>query len=357
MSITIHTKDLVKRYRARTVVNHVSIEVKQGEIVGLLGPNGAGKTTTFYMTVGLIKPDEGKVFINDQDITKLPMYKRAQMGIGYLPQEASVFRKLSVEDNLSAVLEMTDLSKREQKEKLEALISEFRLEHVRKSNGDVVSGGERRRTEIARALAVDPKFILLDEPFAGIDPIAVEDIQAVVARLKYKNIGILITDHNVTETLSICDRAYLLIEGKIFKHGTAEELAADEQVKKLYLGRNFELKRKDWLLEDASRKKHPDLHALIGSIENGVEWFNNVEQDHREAEQEFGRGFMDSDDKLQFRDYMQYLGELKTMVWSYLDEHPDAELETRMNQLETDVTVEQAVHDLNTILLLLKSRA
>lgn len=258
MSIIIHTQDLVKRYRARTVVNHVSIEVKQGEIVGLLGPNGAGKTTTFYMTTGLIKPDEGKVFINDEDITKLPMYKRAQMGIGYLPQEASIFRKLSVEDNINAVLEMTDLSKKEQREKLEALIKEFRLEHVRKSNGDIVSGGERRRTEIARALAVDPKFILLDEPFAGIDPIAVEDIQAVVARLKYKNIGILITDHNVTETLSICDRAYLLIEGKIFKHGTAEELAADEQVKKLYLGRNFELKRKDYLLQEIDPDSLPD---------------------------------------------------------------------------------------------------
>lgn len=258
MSIIIHTEDLVKRYRARTVVNHVSIEVRQGEIVGLLGPNGAGKTTTFYMTVGLIKPDEGKVFINDRDITKLPMYKRAKMGIGYLPQEASVFRKLSIEDNISAVLEMTKLTKKEQKDKLESLISEFRLEHVRKSNGDIVSGGERRRTEIARALAVDPKFILLDEPFAGIDPIAVEDIQAVVARLKYKNIGILITDHNVTETLSICDRAYLLIEGKIFKHGTAAELAADEQVKKLYLGRNFELKRKDYLLQEMDPDSLPD---------------------------------------------------------------------------------------------------
>lgn len=258
MSIVIHTKDLVKTYRNRAVVNRVSIEVKQGEIVGLLGPNGAGKTTTFYMAVGLIKPDEGRVFINDRDITQLPMYKRAQMGIGYLPQEASVFRKLSVEDNIAAVLEMTKLSKKEQKEKLESLISEFRLGHVRKSNGDVVSGGERRRTEIARALAVDPKFILLDEPFAGIDPIAVEDIQAIVARLKYKNIGILITDHNVTETLSICDRAYLLIEGKIFEHGTAEELAANEQVKKLYLGRNFELKRKDYLLQEINPDALPD---------------------------------------------------------------------------------------------------
>ncbi|TCJ14029.1 LPS export ABC transporter ATP-binding protein [Flaviaesturariibacter flavus] len=251
LSIRIHTSELVKRYRARTVVNHVSIEVRQGEIVGLLGPNGAGKTTTFYMTVGLIKPDEGEVFLDDTNITQLPMYKRAQMGIGYLPQEASIFRKLTVEENITSVLEMTGRPKREQKEKLEALLDEFRLQHVRKSNGDVLSGGERRRTEIARALAVDPKFILLDEPFAGIDPIAVEDIQMVVARLKHRNIGILITDHNVTETLSICDRAYLLIDGKIFRHGTAEELADDEQVKRLYLGRNFELRRKDYLLEEA----------------------------------------------------------------------------------------------------------
>lgn len=251
MSLVIHTKDLVKQYRNRIVVNKVSVDVKQGEIVGLLGPNGAGKTTSFYMVVGLIKPDEGEVFLNEENITKLPMYKRAQMGIGYLPQEASVFRKLSVEDNISAVLEMTNLSKQQQKQKLEDLIAEFRLSHVRKNNGDSLSGGERRRTEIARALAVDPKFILLDEPFAGVDPIAVEDIQTVVARLKYKNIGILITDHNVNETLSICDRAYLLIEGKIFKHGTAEQLADDEQVRRLYLGRNFVLKRKDYLHEEA----------------------------------------------------------------------------------------------------------
>lgn len=248
---TIHTQELVKRYGSRTVVNHVSVQVQQGEIVGLLGPNGAGKTTTFYMVVGFVRPDEGAVYLNNEDITKLPMYKRAQMGIGYLPQEASVFRKLSVEDNLLAVLEMTKLTKAEQREKLEALLEEFHLQHVRKNNGDSLSGGERRRTEIARALAVDPKFILLDEPFAGVDPIAVEDIQSVVARLKYRNIGILITDHNVNETLSICDRAYLLIEGKIFKQGTAEELAADEKVRSLYLGRNFELKRKDYLLKDA----------------------------------------------------------------------------------------------------------
>jgi len=247
--LTIHTDKLIKQYKNRRVVDNVSISVKQGEIVGLLGPNGAGKTTTFYMVVGLIAPDEGRVFLNDEDITKLPMYKRAQMGLGYLPQEASVFRKLSVEDNIMAILEMTKLTKGEREHKLESLLDEFNLHHVRNNNGDSLSGGERRRTEIARALAVDPKFILLDEPFAGVDPIAVEDIQSVVARLKLKDIGILITDHNVNETLSICDRAYLLIEGKIFKHGTAEELAEDEQVRRLYLGTNFELKRKDWIIE------------------------------------------------------------------------------------------------------------
>jgi lipopolysaccharide export system ATP-binding protein len=261
VNITIHAKDLVKSYKGRTVVNHVSVSVNQGEIVGLLGPNGAGKTTSFYMVVGLIKPDQGSVFLNDQDITKLPMYKRAQMGIGYLPQEASVFRKLSVEDNILAVLEMTKLTKAERQNKLESLLDEFNLHHVRGNNGDSLSGGERRRTEIARALAVDPKFILLDEPFAGVDPIAVEDIQTVVARLKYKNIGILITDHNVNETLSICDRAYLLIEGKIFKHGTAEELAEDDQVRRLYLGTNFELKRKDWIIDMARDNPSTSMEA------------------------------------------------------------------------------------------------
>ena len=252
--LTIHTKNLVKQYGHRTVVNDVSFEVSQGEIVGLLGPNGAGKTTSFYQVVGLVKPDSGNVFLNDLNITQTPMYKRAQLGIGYLPQEASIFRKLSVEDNIKAVLEMTKLKKTDQADKLEALINEFRLQHVRKNNGDTLSGGERRRTEIARALAVDPKFILLDEPFAGVDPIAVEDIQEIIAKLKFKNIGILITDHNVNETLSICDRAYLLIDGKIFKHGNADELAGDEQVRRLYLGRNFELKRKDYLHEQAARQ-------------------------------------------------------------------------------------------------------
>ncbi|MEX2589980.1 MAG: LPS export ABC transporter ATP-binding protein [Chitinophagales bacterium] len=240
----LRAENLIKSYKGRRVVDKVTVEVEQGEVVGLLGPNGAGKTTTFYMTVGLIKPDGGQVFLDGQEITKLPMYKRAQLGIGYLPQEASVFRKLSIEDNIAAILEMTDLSKAEQKEKLERLIDEFGLDHVRKSEGNILSGGERRRTEIARALAVDPKFILLDEPFAGIDPIAVEDIQDIVEKLKFKNIGILITDHNVQETLSITDRAYLLFEGQILKSGNAEELAADPQVRKVYLGENFELKKK-----------------------------------------------------------------------------------------------------------------
>ena len=239
----LRTKDLVKIYRNRTVVNKVSVEVKQGEIVGLLGPNGAGKTTSFYMIVGLIKPFSGQVFLDDEEITSLPMYKRSQKGIGYLAQEASVFRQLSVEDNIKAVLEFTHFSKAEQKDRLEQLISEFSLTNVRKSLGIQLSGGERRRTEIARALAVDPKFILLDEPFAGVDPIAVEDIQSIVSKLKDRNIGILITDHNVHETLTITDRAYLLFEGSVLKAGTSQELADDEQVRKVYLGQNFELRK------------------------------------------------------------------------------------------------------------------
>ncbi len=242
--LVLKGQDLVKKYKARTVVDHISVEVAQGEIVGLLGPNGAGKTTSFYMIVGLIKPNAGKIFLGTQEITDLPMHKRAKIGIGYLAQEPSVFRKLSVEDNLKAVLEMTKLSKKEQKEKMESLLEEFSLTHVRKNQGLVLSGGERRRTEIARALAVNPKFILLDEPFAGVDPIAVEEIQTIVAQLKNKNIGILITDHNVNETLSITDRAYLMFEGKLLKAGSAEELAADEQVRRVYLGQHFELRRK-----------------------------------------------------------------------------------------------------------------
>lgn len=239
----LKTEHLLKQYRQRKVVNDVSIEVAQGEIVGLLGPNGAGKTTTFYMTVGLVSADDGKIFLDDEDITKLPMYKRAQKGIGYLPQEASVFRKLTVEDNILAVLEMTDLSKADRKAKLEELMEEFSLHKVRKNLGQVLSGGERRRTEIARALATDPKFILLDEPFAGVDPIAVEDIQGIIHTLKKKNIGVLITDHNVDETLGITDRAYLLFEGKLLKMGTPEELAEDEMVRRVYLGKNFVLRK------------------------------------------------------------------------------------------------------------------
>ena len=243
MDYQIRTENLVKKYKTRTVVNEATFNVKQGEIVGLLGPNGAGKTTSFYMIVGLIRPFSGQIFLNDIDITELPMYKRAKLGIAYLPQEASVFRQLSVEDNIKAILEFTDLTVQEQKERLEELIAEFRLETVRKNLGNNLSGGERRRTEIARCLASNPKFILLDEPFAGVDPIAVEDIQHIVANLRKKNIGILITDHNVHETLSITDRSYLLFEGKVIKAGSAEDLASDEYVKKVYLGQNFELRR------------------------------------------------------------------------------------------------------------------
>jgi lipopolysaccharide export system ATP-binding protein len=240
---------LVKQYGAKRVVNEVTVSVNTGEIVGLLGPNGAGKTTTFYMFVGLVQPDQGDIFLEDEVITHLPMYKRARKGLGYLPQEASVFRDLSVEDNIRAILEMTKLSAKDQKDKLEQLIDEFSLGRVRKNMGKVLSGGERRRTEIARALATDPHFILLDEPFAGVDPIAVEDIQSIIYKLKSKNIGILITDHNVQETLSITDRAYLLFEGKLLKQGTAEELAEDEMVRKVYLGQNFELRRKTFSVE------------------------------------------------------------------------------------------------------------
>lgn len=239
----LRAENIVKKYKSRTVVKGVSFEVNQGEIVGLLGPNGAGKTTSFYMVVGVIKPNDGKIFLDDEDITSEPMYKRGQKGIGYLPQEASVFRKMSVEDNIRSVLEIRNLNRKEQEDKLEELLNEFGLQHIRKNRGDLLSGGERRRTEIARALAANPKFVLLDEPFAGVDPIAVEDIQGIVTKLKQKNIGVLITDHNVHETLSITERAYLLYDGNILKSGTAEELAADEEVRRLYLGKNFELRK------------------------------------------------------------------------------------------------------------------
>jgi lipopolysaccharide export system ATP-binding protein len=248
--MVLRAENLIKKYKTRTVVNDVSVELKQGEIVGLLGPNGAGKTTSFYMIVGLIKPNEGKIFLDSENITSLPMYQRAKRGIGYLAQEASVFRKLTVEENIYAVLEMRNFTKQERKEKVEQLIEEFSLQKVRRNLGMSLSGGERRRTEIARALAVNPSFVLLDEPFAGVDPIAVEEIQHIVARLKNKNIGILITDHNVDETLSITDRAYLMVDGKLFKSGTAEELANDPQVRKVYLGQNFELRRAKINIQD-----------------------------------------------------------------------------------------------------------
>ena len=356
MPISITTKDLVKRYRQRTVVNHVSIEVKQGEIVGLLGPNGAGKTTTFYQVVGLIKPDQGNVYLNDNDITKLPMYKRAKLGIGYLPQEASVFRKLTVEDNIMAVLQMRKMKHDERRQKLETLIREFRLEHVRKSNGDVVSGGERRRTEIARALATDPKFILLDEPFAGIDPIAVEDIQAIVARLKYKNIGILITDHNVTETLSICDRAYLLIEGKIFKHGTAEELAADEDVRRLYLGRNFELRRKDYLHEEARGHGKISLENIIRSVESAIAWSHKIDEADDVRLKTLGARLAAPNIKsdLGLDDYEKFLVELQQSLLQYATEKNDKDILSRANDLFSENSNIDA--DLSTILLFLKSQ-
>jgi len=355
LNAIIETKSLVKKYANRLVVNHVSLELKQGEIVGLLGPNGAGKTTTFYQVVGLIKPDEGRVFLNHEDITRLPMYKRAKMGIGYLPQEASIFRKLSVEDNITAILEMTSLSKQAQREKLETLINEFRLQHVRKSRGDVISGGERRRTEIARALAVDPKFMLLDEPFAGIDPIAVEDIQAVVARLKYKNIGILITDHNVTETLSICDRAYLMIEGKIFKHGTAEELAADEDVRKLYLGRSFELKRKDYLHEEAKGESSFSIDKLIASVQNAINWSEKIDEAQKLRDRSIGSRYNDSTivEDLGLDDYYKFLNELKISLVAFGKNTNNHEILNRANLFLSE---ERNIYsDLNTILLYLNS--
>ncbi len=264
----LFTSELVKSYKSRTVVNHVSIDVNQGEIVGLLGPNGAGKTTTFYMIVGLIKPNEGKIFLEDNDgkvtdITSLPVYRRAQMGVGYLAQEASVFRRLSVEDNLRAVLEMTNYSRKYQRERVEQLIEEFRLQKVRKSYGNQLSGGERRRTEIARAVAINPSFILLDEPFAGVDPIAVEDIQSIVGTLKEKNIGVIITDHNVDETLAITDRTYLLYEGKILKAGTAEDLANDEMVRKVYLGSNFELRTSPQMRRQIREREEAEREAAL----------------------------------------------------------------------------------------------
>ena len=314
------------------------------------------------MVVGLIRPDQGTVFLDDKEITREPMYKRAQMGLGYLPQEASVFRKLSVEDNIKAILEMTKLSKKEQRDKLESLLDEFGLQHVRKNNGDSLSGGERRRTEIARALSVDPNFILLDEPFAGVDPIAVEDIQTVVARLKLKNIGILITDHNVNETLSICDRAYLLIEGKIFKHGTAEELAADEQVRRLYLGRNFELKRKDYLHDEAKAGKSPDLRNIIYSVESAIEWAEKINQAQTERERSIGYKYNSSSEAtvqdLGLDDYFKNVQELHKFLTGYAIQNDKKEILDKANALvNNDYDLPAIVNDLNMILFYLKSEA
>jgi lipopolysaccharide export system ATP-binding protein len=358
VSLTIQTKNLVKKYGSRTVVNNVSFNVKQGEIVGLLGPNGAGKTTSFYQVVGLVKPDSGDVLLNDINITKLPMYKRAKMGIGYLPQEASVFRKLSVEDNISAVLEMTNLKKPAQKEKLEVLLDEFRLQHVRKNNGDTLSGGERRRTEIARALAVDPKFVLLDEPFAGVDPIAVEDIQAIVAKLKFRNIGILITDHNVNETLSICDRAYLLIDGKIFKHGTAEELADDEQVRRLYLGRNFELKRKDYLHEEA-RHKHDDtdLDNLLRALKGNIAQIEHIEEEIKLQERSIGYRYQNQslENNESFKSFILSFTENLTALREYANHRNLKEIQSKLSQIIIEGgTLGNFKSDLNTIIFYLE---
>lgn len=345
-------------YGSRTVVNKVSFNVQQGEIVGLLGPNGAGKTTSFYQVVGLVKPDAGTVFLGDMNITKMPMYKRAKLGIGYLPQEASVFRKLSVEDNITAVLEMTKLTRLEQKEKLETLLDEFHLAHVRKNNGDTLSGGERRRTEIARALAVDPKFVLLDEPFAGVDPIAVEDIQEIIARLKYKNIGILITDHNVNETLSICDRAYLLIDGKIFKHGTAGELAADEQVRRLYLGRNFELKRKDYLHLEAA-KNSTSLESLIQNVENALFALENKEPVKNKKAGFFSVaawGLKDKviEEELHLNDAGMLPGNLESSIYAFVTDAKNPALLNKVKNIYADKTLD-AKTVLNKILFELRA--
>ena len=322
--LKLRSERLIKTYRSRAVVNDVSVEVNQGEIVGLLGPNGAGKTTSFYMIVGLIPPDKGKIYLGDQEITDLPMYKRAQLGVGYLPQEASVFRDLSVEDNIAAVLQMTKLSKPEQKERLEVLLSEFGLNRVRTSMGNVLSGGERRRTEIARALATDPKFILLDEPFAGIDPIAVEDIQRIVEKLKQKNIGVLITDHNVRETLSITDRAYLLFEGKILKAGNAEELAADPEVRRVYLGQHFELRKKVAYSEKSSDTVgYTSLDVYTGKMLSGLERMLEVLSAAGPGKE---KAYMV---EAGLEDYLRSVAEYKSMVVSFASSLNNKEIADR----------------------------
>jgi lipopolysaccharide export system ATP-binding protein len=318
--ITLRAENLVKIYKGRTVVNDVSVEVNQGEIVGLLGPNGAGKTTSFYMMVGLVPPDNGKIFLSDAELTDLPMYKRSQLGVGYLPQEASVFRNLSVEDNIAAVLEMTKLTKQEQKDRLEILLAEFGLNRVRTSMGNVLSGGERRRTEIARALATDPKFILLDEPFAGIDPIAVEDIQRIVGKLKQKNIGVLITDHNVQETLSITDRAYLLFEGKILKAGTAEELASDEVVRRVYLGQNFELRRKNISSSQSADRTGNAVNYV--SLLTYTERILNANSKMQQVVKDLNtganlRGISSRLNAAGFEEYLRSVAEYKTMIIAF----------------------------------------
>jgi lipopolysaccharide export system ATP-binding protein len=309
--LTLRSEKLVKVYKGRTVVNEVSVHVTQGEIVGLLGPNGAGKTTSFYQIVGLIPPDSGSIFLGDLNITSEPMYKRSQLGVGYLPQEASIFRNLSVEDNIAAVLEMTKLNKQQQKDRLELLLSEFGLNRVRTSMGNVLSGGERRRTEIARALATDPKFILLDEPFAGIDPIAVEDIQRIVEQLKQRNIGVLITDHNVQETLSITDRAYLLFEGKILKQGSAEELASDEMVRKVYLGQNFELRRKTNFSSNESALPSDTIKPenLFRSIDSVIRMSNEFMEQLKDRNSAF--------DKMLIEDFCRLNADVKTFSIQY----------------------------------------
>ena len=319
----LFTSELVKSYKSRTVVNHVSIDVRQGEIVGLLGPNGAGKTTTFYMIVGLIKPNEGRIFLEDDnavvhDITKLPVYRRAQMGVGYLAQEASVFRHLTVEDNIRAVLEMTDFSRQYQKERVEQLIEEFRLQKVRKSYGNQLSGGERRRTEIARAVAINPSFILLDEPFAGVDPIAVEDIQSIVGTLKDKNIGVIITDHNVDETLAITDRTYLLYEGKILKTGTAEDLAADEMVRRVYLGSNFELRTSPQIARQRKEREERERQEALRAL-------GHFSQDEDSAEEEsMDASFEESVDSAE--DLVEELQDILLEEQSVVDVEPEVDI-------------------------------
>jgi lipopolysaccharide export system ATP-binding protein len=332
--MVLRAEHLIKIYKGRSVVNDVSVEVKQGEIVGLLGPNGAGKTTSFYMIVGLIPPDKGKVYLSDTELTDLPMYKRSQLGVGYLPQEASVFRNLTVEDNIAAVLEMTKLTKQQQKDRLEVLLAEFGLNRVRGSMGNVLSGGERRRTEIARALATDPKFILLDEPFAGIDPIAVEDIQRIVEKLKQKNIGVLITDHNVQETLSITDRAYLLFEGKILKAGSAEDLANDEVVRRVYLGQHFELRKKNIAIS-----QEPDRNVNLvnySSLLTYTESILNATGKMKDALEITSGPIQNGLIGAGLDGYLKSIAEYKNMLTGFASSHKLQDLKTLSDSIRTE---------------------